>query len=81
MRGSLSLGRILGIPIRLHLSWFLIAALITWSLAAGYFPQTNPGWSTLTYLIVGAVASLLFSRRCYFTSWATLCWLSGKAFR
>jgi Zn-dependent protease/CBS domain-containing protein len=60
MRGSLSLGRILGIPIRLHISWFLIAALITWSLAAGYFPQTNPGWSTLTYLIVGAVASLLF---------------------
>jgi Zn-dependent protease/predicted transcriptional regulator len=60
MRGSLSLGRILGIPIRLHFSWFLIALLITWSLAAGYFPQTNPGWSTLTYLIVGAVASLLF---------------------
>jgi Zn-dependent protease/predicted transcriptional regulator len=54
------LGRILGIPIRLHASWFLIAALITWSLAAGYFPQANPGWSSLTYLIVGAVASLLF---------------------
>jgi len=60
MKGSLSLGRILGIPIRLHASWFLIAALITWSLAAGYFPQTNPGWNSLTYLIVGAVASLLF---------------------
>jgi Zn-dependent protease/predicted transcriptional regulator len=60
VRGSLSLVRILGIPIRLHVSWFLIAALITWSLAAGYFPQTNPGWNALTYLIVGAVASLLF---------------------
>jgi Zn-dependent protease/CBS domain-containing protein len=60
MRGSLSLGKILGIPIRLHFSWFLIAALITWSLAAGYFPQTNPGWSSLTYLAVGALASLLF---------------------
>ena len=60
MKGSLSLGRILGIPIRLHASWFLIAALITWSLAAGYFPQTNPGWNSLTYLIVGAAASLLF---------------------
>jgi Zn-dependent protease len=60
MKGSLSLGTILGIPIRLHLSWFLIAALITWSLAAGYFPQTNPGWSDVTYLIVGVVASLLF---------------------
>jgi Zn-dependent protease/predicted transcriptional regulator len=60
MRGSLNLGKILGIPIRLHLSWFLIAALITFSLAVGYFPQTNPGWSTATYLIVGAVASILF---------------------
>jgi Zn-dependent protease/predicted transcriptional regulator len=60
MKGSLSLGRILGIPIRLHASWFLIAALITWSLAVGYFPQTNPGWNSLTYLVVGAVASLLF---------------------
>lgn len=60
MRGSLSLGRILGIPIRLHASWFLIAVLITWSLAAGYFPQTNPGWNSITYLVVGAAASLLF---------------------
>ena len=60
MKGSLSLGRILGIPIRLHASWFLIAALITWSLAAGYFPQTNPGWNAATYLIVGAATSLLF---------------------
>jgi Zn-dependent protease len=50
----------LGIPVRLHFTWFLIAALITWSLAVGYFPQANPGWDPLTYLIVGAVASLLF---------------------
>ena len=60
MRGSLSLGRILGIPIRLHLSWFLLAALVTWSLAAGYFPQANPGWTASTYWIVGAAASILF---------------------
>ena len=60
MRGSLSLGRILGIPIQLHVSWFLIAALITWSLASGYFPQANPGWTTSTYWIVGAAASVLF---------------------
>jgi Zn-dependent protease/CBS domain-containing protein len=60
VKGSLSLGKILGIPIRLHFTWFLIAALITWSLAVGYFPQANPGWDPLTYLIVGAVASLLF---------------------
>jgi Zn-dependent protease/CBS domain-containing protein len=50
----------LGIPIQLHVSWFLIAALITWSLASGYFPQANPGWTTSTYWIVGAAASVLF---------------------
>ena len=60
MRGSLSLGRILGIPIQLHASWVLIAILVTWSLASGYFPQENPGWSTATYWVVGGVASLLF---------------------
>ena len=60
MRGSISLGRILGIPIQLNISWFLIAALITWSLAAGYFPQANPGWSVTTYWIVGALTSFLF---------------------
>jgi len=60
MRGSLNLGTILGIPIRLHVSWFLIAVLITWSLAAGYFPQEYPGWSVATYWLVGSIASVLF---------------------
>jgi Zn-dependent protease len=60
MRGSLHLGKILDIPIQLHASWFLIALLITWSLAAGYFPQAYAGWSVTTYWLVGAVAALLF---------------------
>jgi Zn-dependent protease len=59
MKGSLPIGRILGIPIRLHLSWFLIAALLTWSLSVGFFPQAYPGWTTVEYWIVGTVASLL----------------------
>jgi Zn-dependent protease/predicted transcriptional regulator len=59
MRGSLYLGKILGIPIRLHLSWFIIAILVTWTLASGYFPQENPGWASTTYWIVGGVASIL----------------------
>jgi Zn-dependent protease/CBS domain-containing protein len=60
VRGSINIGTILGIPIRLNVSWFLIAALITWSLASGYFPQANPGWTATTYWIVGGLASLLF---------------------
>jgi Zn-dependent protease len=60
MRGSLHIGRIFGIPIQLHMSWFLIAVLIAWTLAAGYFPQEYPGWSTGTYWLVGAVTAILF---------------------
>ncbi len=59
MKGSLPVGRIMGIPIRLHISWFLIAVLLTWSLAVGFFPQAYPGWSTIEYWAVGTVASLL----------------------
>jgi Zn-dependent protease/CBS domain-containing protein len=60
MRGSLSLGTIFGIPIRLHASWFLVAALVTWTLAIGYFPQQIPGSSPATYWAVGGLAALLF---------------------
>jgi Zn-dependent protease len=60
MRGSLTLGKILGIPIKLHSSWFLVAALITWSLAGGYFPQQYANWTTITYWVVGAATAILF---------------------
>jgi len=60
MRGSLTLGKIFGIPIKLHTSWFLVAALVTWSLAGSYFPQEYPGWVTMTYWAVGAVTAVLF---------------------
>jgi len=60
MSGSLSLGKVLGIPIRLHTSWFLVAVLVTVSLAAGFFPQQYGGWSPMTYWLVGAVTAVLF---------------------
>lgn len=60
MKGSLRLGSIFGIPIQLHASWFLIAILIAWTLAAGYFPQEYPGWQATTYWLVGGVTAILF---------------------
>jgi hypothetical protein len=44
-----SFGKIFGIPIGVHYSWFLILILITWSLSSGYFPQEYPGWTAETY--------------------------------
>ncbi len=37
-RHNIPLGRILGIPIGLDYSWFVIFALLTWMLADSYFP-------------------------------------------
>lgn len=57
---SIPLGRILGIPIGLDYSWFLVFALVTWSLAGSYFPAQYPGWSTGLYWAIGLATSLLF---------------------
>ncbi|MBN1890386.1 MAG: site-2 protease family protein [Thermoflexales bacterium] len=60
MEASVKLGRIWGIPIGLHASWFLIFGLVTWSLAAGYFPGEYPALPSGAYWLLGALTSLLF---------------------
>jgi Zn-dependent protease len=60
MESSIKLGRVLGIPFGVHISWFLIFALVTWSLAAGYFPGEYPGLGGVAYALMGAATSLLF---------------------
>jgi len=59
-RGGIPIGRLFGIELRLHYSWFLIFALVTWALAASYFPLAYPEWSLATSVIAGVVTSLLF---------------------
>jgi Zn-dependent protease len=57
---------LLGIKVGLDFSWFILAILLVWSLASGYFPLVLPGHETATYVwmgIVGAVglfASIIF---------------------
>jgi Zn-dependent protease len=53
------LGRIFGIPIFLHASWFIIFALITLSLAT-QFAHQHPQWSQFQHWVVGILTSLLF---------------------
>lgn len=45
-----------GFEIKLDPSWFLIAGLITWSLATQYLPATLPGHSGVVYLVLAIVA-------------------------
>ncbi|MCL4560959.1 MAG: site-2 protease family protein [Chloroflexi bacterium] len=58
-QNSIKLGRILGIPVGLDYSWFLIFALLTWSFATGYYPTEFQNWSPVQYWVVGAVTALL----------------------
>jgi Zn-dependent protease/CBS domain-containing protein len=59
-RNSLHLFTIFGIPIRVHVSWLIIFVLITWSLAAAYFPSQYKGWTPSAYWTIGIITSLLF---------------------
>jgi Zn-dependent protease/predicted transcriptional regulator len=59
MKAQIKLGRILGVEIGLHYSWFIIALLITLSLA-GQFSVQNPGWSDSLRWGVAIITALLF---------------------
>lgn len=60
MRSSLRLGRIFGIPIGINYTWFIIFALVTMSLATGYFPSRYADWGLAAYIGVGVLTSVLF---------------------
>ncbi len=60
MKGhTIPIGRILGIPIGLDYSWFLIFALLTWMLANSYYPAEFRNWPPLLYWITGAVTAIM----------------------
>jgi Zn-dependent protease len=50
---------VLGIPLHIDASWVLVYGLITWTLAAGYFPRQLPGLEPLAYWANGLLAALL----------------------
>src|SRR5262245_26040289 len=59
MESQLRLGRVFGIEIGLHYSWFLIALLIVLSLV-GQFRGTQPQWGEPTIWISALATGLLF---------------------
>jgi len=56
---SLKVGRLFGVEVRLHYTWFLIFAFLTWSLAWGYLPEGYPGQGDAFYWGVGAISALI----------------------
>jgi Zn-dependent protease len=59
MRPSIRLGRIFGIEIGLHYSWFIIALLIVLSLV-GHFHVVNAQWTASVRWSLAVVTALLF---------------------
>jgi Zn-dependent protease len=55
---SFPLFTLFGFRISIDLSWFVLAALIVWSLATGMFPESLPERSARTYYIMGAAGAL-----------------------
>lgn len=60
MNGGIRIGKIWNIPISLHVSWFFIFGLLTWSLATGYFPTEYMQLSKILHWGLAVVTSLLF---------------------
>jgi Zn-dependent protease len=58
-RQNIPLGRVMGIPIGVDYSWFLIFALLTWLLAVDYYPTEFGGWSPSLYWFMGAVTAIM----------------------
>ncbi len=56
---SVRLGRIIGIPVGVNYSWFVIFALITLTLG-GQFAYVYPEWASSVHYIAGIITSLLF---------------------
>jgi Zn-dependent protease len=59
IQGSLKLGSVAGIDIRLHYTWLFAFFLIALSLALGYFPGSNNEFGVATPWILGIVAAML----------------------
>ena len=59
MAGALRVATIRGIPIYVHAGWVIVYALITWSLAVGYFPQALPELPAAAHWVNGLIAALL----------------------
>lgn len=59
MSGTLQIGRLFGISLRIHFSWVFIFGLVAGTLALSYLPTAYSGWSTPLYWITGVIASAL----------------------
>lgn len=56
---SVRLGKIFGIEVELHYSWFFIFVLLAWALSSQFFPYYFPAFTKTENWIVGSISSFL----------------------
>lgn len=56
--GSIRIFKLLGFPVWLHLSWLIVAVLLTWTLATGYFPAVSANFTPATNWAMGFAGML-----------------------
>jgi Zn-dependent protease len=59
LQDAWQIGRLFGIPLRVHVSWLIIFGLLSWSLAVGYFPALFPDQPTWSYWVKAVVAAIM----------------------
>ena len=59
MRNTLRIGKIAGIDIGVHYSWFVGVTYFSWSLRSRFLPSLYEGWSPATFWAMGVAAALL----------------------
>jgi hypothetical protein len=56
---SIRLGKIMGIPIRIHYTLWFVFIVFAWSLAVGCMPRQYPGLSAVTYWAIGLASAII----------------------
>jgi len=51
--------KVLGIPIRINYTWFIVFVLVVWTLAMGYFPHMGPQYTPLTRWIMSIITAII----------------------
>jgi Zn-dependent protease/predicted transcriptional regulator len=65
--------KLFGFEVKVDASWIVIAVLITWSLAEGYFPYSVKGMQKQTYWLMGVTGALgLFGSVIFHELWHSL---------
>jgi Zn-dependent protease/predicted transcriptional regulator len=59
LRTNIKIFTAFGIPVEINISWFIVFALVAWSLVSLYFPMNYPDLSATSHWIMGLVAALM----------------------